>query len=244
MNKYFNLCLDFNKVTAIKKIQHCISQKDKGYVCVIDGNVLACATKNSKYKDIINRGLVNICDGSSIAFLASKIHKQNFKTFTGPELFCDLVQQKYKQYFLGNTSENLLKLKKRFTELGYSIEQFHFEPLPFTSVGEFDYSSIALRIKEHSPDIIWVSLGAPKQELFIGNLYPYIERGVLVAIGAAFNIFLDEQESRRAPEFIRKIHLEWLFRTIKEPKRIGSRALKYLILLPELIISEIKKVKT
>lgn len=238
MIKYFNVFLEFNKNVVVDAIKHCIINKTKSYVCVVDGNIMACATKNKNYRDIINAGLVNICDGSSIALLAGMLHHQKFKTFTGPELFSEFVKQEYKQSFLGNTEENLFRLNKRFHELHYFIDGFNYETLPFSRVEDFDYSTIAKKINEFKPDIIWVSLGAPKQELFINNLYPLLNQGVIIAIGAAFNLFLDEQKNKRAPVFLRKAHLEWLYRVYKEPKRVGLRAFRYFILLPKLIIKE------
>ena len=98
-------------------------------------------------------------------------------------------------------------------------------------------------INEYSPDIIWVSLGAPKQEIFISKLYPFLDRGILFAIGATINFYAGDKKNKRAPKLIRRMHLEWIFRFISQPKKIGNRSLKYLILLPKLILDEIKRTK-
>ena len=79
MQKYFNIFLEFSQIIFNSTIANAIDNKIKGYVCVVDGNVLAHSIKNEFYKDIINDALVNSCDGSSIALLAGKIHKQNFR---------------------------------------------------------------------------------------------------------------------------------------------------------------------
>lgn len=62
-------------------IEKAIKDWRKGYVCVVDGNVLAHATKNPSYLNIVNEALANSCDGSSISILAGFIHKQNYKTY-------------------------------------------------------------------------------------------------------------------------------------------------------------------
>lgn len=243
MNKYFNILLEFNHQVFENTINNAINNNTKGYVCIVDGNVLATATKNITYREIINGAMVNSCDGSSIAFLASKIHKQNLKTNTGPDIFSKYVKDNYKQYFIGNTEENIEILKSRFIELGYDTHNFNFDPLPFKRVEDFEYLAIANKINKFSPDIIWVSLGAPKQELFISKLYPHINKGVLFAIGAALNLFLGDGKNKRAPQLMIRFHLEWLFRVFQEPKRIGKRALNYIFILPELIFKEIIKIK-
>jgi N-acetylglucosaminyldiphosphoundecaprenol N-acetyl-beta-D-mannosaminyltransferase len=240
MNSYFNINIEFDKNVIDNTIQDCIKASKKGYVCVVDGNVLATTYTDDSYKSIVNGGLVNTCDGSSIALIASKIHGEKFSTYTGPELFSKYIKENYRQYFLGNTEENLQLLRNRFLESGYNVDQFKMQSLPFKKVEDFDYKSISNEINAFSPDIIWVSLGAPKQEIFISKLYPFLNKGVAFAIGAAFNLFLGVDTNKRAPKFMRNMHLEWLFRVFQEPKRVGKRAFSYLIILPRLILQEIK----
>jgi N-acetylglucosaminyldiphosphoundecaprenol N-acetyl-beta-D-mannosaminyltransferase len=244
MDKYFDIKLEFDKKLIFKSVHDTLTNKSKGYICVVDGNVLTIANQSIEYKNIVNNAIVNICDGSSIATLAGLIHKKKLQPYTGPELFSNLIEKEYKQYFIGNTPENLMLLKKEFESLNYNVNNFKFMELPFKEVDEFDYVSIAENINSFSPDIIWISLGAPKQEQFIEHLLPYINIGILVAIGAAFNLFLGKDNNKRSPLWMRKLNLEWLFRSILEPDRIGKRAIKYLINIPTLVIEEIKNVKS
>lgn len=241
MKRYFNIFIEFDRQTVDNKINEYILKNNKGYVCVIDGNVLATANKQKPYLKIINRGLINTCDGSSIALFAGLIHKAKFNTYTGPEIFSKYIGENYTQFFLGNTSENLNLLKKKFETLGYRSSNYRFMSLPFKDVNEFEYEAIAREIQLFSPDIIWVSLGAPKQEIFISKLIPHLEKGVVFAIGAAFNLFLGDKKNKRAPKILRKLNLEWLFRVAQEPRRIGRRALSYSLILPRLIIQEYKQ---
>jgi N-acetylglucosaminyldiphosphoundecaprenol N-acetyl-beta-D-mannosaminyltransferase len=194
-------------------------------------------------KEIVNGAIVNTCDGSSIALLAGLLHNSKFETYTGPDIFSKYVGENYTQYFLGNTDENLLRLKNKFEALGHNLNNFKFQSLPYKSVEDFDYQTIAKEIQLFSPDIIWVSLGAPKQEIFISKLYSYLDKGLLFAIGAAFNLFLGDENNKRAPQIIRNMHFEWLFRVLQEPNRVGKRAVSYLRILPHLIFNEIKKSK-
>lgn len=244
MQKYFNIFLEFNHQTVVNTINNTVESGNKGYVCVIDGNVLATSYKSEDYRKIINGGLVNTCDGSSIALLAGKIHKQKFTTYPGPAIFAEYVkQEKYKQYFIGNTKENHEALKDRFRDLNYNFDQYKFEALPFLNINDFNYPLIAKNINDFSPDIIWISLGAPKQEYFIRKLFPLIRRGVLIAIGAAFNLYLGNDKYGRAPFWMRKMHVEWIYRVISEPYRIGKRALDYALVIPRIVIQEKEKMK-
>lgn len=240
--KYFEIKLDFDRDEVNSAIENLITSQGKGYVCVVDGNVLATAVLDPKYREIVNHSVVNTCDGASIAILASLIHRKKFLTYTGYELFSNFISKPYRQLILGNTAEANTLLRAKFKANKYDTSNLFFRPLPFLNVDEFDYSSISDIINNIKPDIVWISLGAPKQEYFIHHLYPLIKKGVLVAIGAALNFYIDTGKYKRAPSLFLKFKLEWLYRSYKEPQRIGKRALKYAKLLPSLITREIKAV--
>lgn len=231
---------EFDRQIIFQNIDESIAKNKKGCVCVVDGNVLATANKDDAYNSIINSSIVNCCDGSSIAMLAGKIHNERLKTFTGPELFAYYITKQVKQAFIGNTPEVQRNLKSKLEQLGVDINLMTFIELPFLKPEDFNYSQIAEMINHEGVQINWVSLGAPKQEMFNSLLLPHIHSGLLVGIGAGINLFLDEIDNKRSPKLIRRLKLEWLIRVIKEPNRIGLRALKYLFIIPKLIIEEIK----
>lgn len=240
MNKYFNLFFQFDKKKVKEIINNSILNEVKGYVCVVDGNVLATSYKDKEYQNIINNSLVNICDGSSIAILSSLIHKQKFKSFTGSEIFSLYLKRDYKQFFLGNTENNLRLLKSRLISANLNENNYQFSSLPFKDVNDFDYISIAKSINDFMPDIVWVSLGAPKQERFIHYLLPHIKKGILFAIGASVNFYIGNNGNKRAPKWMRMLHLEWFYRLLLEPSKTGKRVSNYLFILPKMIVNEIK----
>lgn len=82
---------------------------------------------------------------------------------------------------------------------------------------DFDYRDIAKRVNKDGADIVWVALGAPKQEIFMSKLKPYLQKGVMIAVGAAFK-FYSGLEEKRAPEWVVKAHLEFLYRILCNPK--------------------------
>ena len=92
-----------------------------------------------------------------------------------------------------------------------------------------DYEELAKeehikKIIEKKPDIVWVSLGFPKQELFINLLHEkYSIKSNLVGIGAVFEWVAGTKI--KAPEFLANLGLEWIFRLIQEPKRLFRRYL-------------------
>lgn len=242
MNLFFNVKIEFDKKIVDSIIEDTIIQKEKGYVCVIESNNLTVANKDKSFLETVNGSLVNICDGSVLARMLGLIHGHKFRPYLGDDLLNKYVGlRKYRHFFLGNTKEVLEGLKRNFSRIDPLISDMHFEALPFCKVEEFDYTGIAELIKNDNPDIIWVSLGAPKQELFMRNLLQYINRGVMAGVGAAFNFNAGVGPVKRAPKIMRRLAMEWIYRAYQEPKKNIPRYIGFLRILPRLLFEEIKK---
>lgn len=240
MEKYFNVYIEFDKQKVDTIIQNAIKQNKKGYVCSVESNNLTIANTNQRFLSVVNEALVNICDGSNLAWLLSRIHKAPLKSYIGADLFENYVKSCcYNQYFLGNTREVLDGLKDNLSKIDPKIRNMKFKELPFKKVEDFDYEGIADEINKISPDIIWVSLGAPKQEEFMNLLQPYLNRGVMFGFGAIFNFNAGEvSHVKRAPEWMRKFRLEWFYRAFEEPKKNIPRYYRFIKILPKLISEE------
>jgi N-acetylglucosaminyldiphosphoundecaprenol N-acetyl-beta-D-mannosaminyltransferase len=242
MNKYFNVNLEFDKQVVDSIIEDAIVTGKKGYVCSVESNNLTVANKNKAFGDVVNNALVNICDGSMLALILGKIHGKELKSYIGADLFIEYIQKKkYRQYFLGNTAEVLAGLKANMAKIDPRIENMTFSELPFRKVEDFDYPAIADQINKDNPDIIWVSLGAPKQEFFMSMLLPYLNRGVMFGFGAIFNFNAGAGQVKRAPLWMRKLKMEWLYRATEEPKKNIPRYWNFIKILPSLIAREINR---
>ena len=107
----FSIAIEFDKELVKQKIVDHIQQKEKGYICAVDTNIVSIANKNPAYLSVVNNSILNICDGGTIAFFGRKIYNQKLERYTGPDLFLDFISRGYSQAFLGNTPENLDILK-------------------------------------------------------------------------------------------------------------------------------------
>lgn len=238
MQKYFKILLEFNHELLKSSIETAIVKKQKGYVCVVDANVLTIAQKDEHFLSVLNNAMVNTCDGSSIATLAGIIHKKHLTAFNGPQLFSYLIEKKHSQLLLGSDEETSNKIKETLKAKGFNNTHLEILPLPFKSIEEFDYGGIASVINKLKPQIIWVSLGAPKQELFMSKLLPYIDSGIMVGIGAAFNFYIGKIA---LPKFgIGPLKFIWISRIFSEPSKQLSRIIPYIKILPLLYLQERK----
>lgn len=235
----FNIHIEFDSQVYRDTVERHIQEKRKAYSCVVDGNVLTIAQKDLKYREIVKNATINTCDGSSIAMLVNKVYGTNFHAYNGPELFEYYIERPYKHVLVGNTEKKVEQIKEFVKRKGHDVDLTHVD-VPFVPVDQFDYPSIAKQINEIKPDIVWVSLGAPKQELFISNIFPYIDQGVLLGIGAAFNFYTGDLHNNKKE--IGSLRFIWLERIFKDPQKQIKRTLGYLSILPSLYLSEKRKV--
>lgn len=242
--KYFNVKLEFDKDEFDKIVFETIANGGKGYVCSVESNNLTVANTRPDFLEVLNGALVNNCDGSVLAEILGHIHHQPLSSYIGADIFIKYIRmRKFRQYFLGNTEEVLAGLKKNLSGIDPKIREMRFETLPFRKVGEFDYAGIAAKINADDPDIIWVSLGAPKQEEFMSRLEPYLNRGVMFGFGAIFNFNAGVGKVKRAPKWMLSLKLEWFFRAFNEPGKNVPRYWRFVKLLPKLVREEKKKIK-
>lgn len=236
----FNIHIEFSPQVLRDTIEKHIKDKQKAYVCVVDANVITIAQKDLKYREIIRNATINTCDGSSIAQLVNKIYGTDYHAYNGPEIFEYYIERPYKHLLVGNTLAKVEQIKEFVKQKGIDVDLQHLD-VPFVPVDQFDYEGLAKQINEIKPDIVWVSLGAPKQETFISNIFPYVNQGVFFGIGAAFNFYTgDLHNSKRE---IGGIRLIWLERIFKEPKKQIRRMGNYVLSVPRMYWEEKKRAK-
>lgn len=235
----FNIHLEFDHNQFLNTILSAIKEKKAGYVCVVDGNVLSQTYMKPWYRDVVCGAFVNTCDGSFIAKMCNDIYGTHYTAYKGPAIFSEFVEKTYKQLLLGNTEETYRLICDKMAEHGKDNKHLYYQSLPFLPVDEFDYLAIANKINELRPDIIWVSLGAPKQEIFMSKLLPYLNQGVMFGIGAAFNYYAGILKEPKAK--IGVLRFVWLVRLLEEPKKQWRRCWNFLKIIPKIMREERKR---
>lgn len=231
----FNIHIEFDSQVFCKTVEGYIAKKEKAYVCVVDANVITIAQKDVNYCEIVNNATINTCDGSSIAKMANSIYGTDYHAFNGPELFEYYIERPYKHLLVGNKVSKVEQIKAKVKEKGFEVDLQHLD-VPFVPVEQFDYKGIAEQINAIQPDIIWVSLGAPKQEIFISEIFSYVKSGVLFGIGAAFNFYTGDLHNNKKE--IGGLRFIWLERIFKEPKKQLGRVCNFLLAVPKMYREE------
>jgi len=142
---------------------------------------------------------------------------------SGVDVVFDLIKRYShgeKSFFLlGGSQETVVKAKDMLQQKYPLVSIVGAESggiISSDGVGEYDEQTLQ-KISNASPDIIIVAFGAPKQEKWLYRNKGRISKGVALGVGATIDFIAGEQ--KRAPNFFRKYHLEWLWRLVSEPKR-------------------------
>ena len=238
----FNTHLEFDRNQLFYQIETRIKGKKPGYVCVCDSSVMARIHQDKEYRELINGAFVNTCDGSSICSMAKLIYGGSPESVNGPELFEKYtLDSRYKQLVIGNTEKIVQMVHDKIKASGVEDAHLYHLQVPFCKVDEFDYKSIAEEINVKNYDIIWVSLGNPKQEIFMRNLQPLLNKGVMFGIGAALNFWVGDLA---LPKFhIGSLRFIWLTRIFQDPKRQIKMNWEVIKNLPGIYLEEKRKAK-
>lgn len=231
-NYIFGLNFLKNKVFLEEEICKLISTGDASYICVVDGNALAWSNRDVSYQRILRNSAFCTCDGVSVRML-SRLFFSSIDLITGPEIIAQLLSTRYRHMLVGTEDKlrsNLGKLLKN--KSGILLD---FYDLPHVDANTYNYSNLSNKINVGRYDIIWISLGAPKQDIFAANLSSHLSHGLIIGVGAGFDLLNSDNNVAR---MAKSLGLLWVWRIFKEPKRLGGRALRYLSIIPSLLTKE------
>lgn len=195
-------------------------------VAVCNANSLVRAYKNEKIKNILNNFDICTPDGFPVAMASKILYKNKQKRVDGYKIFNHTLKKSEgtntSHYFFGNTEEVVNKIIEKYKDSNIVISGYKCPPM--LDVDDLLNKEYIDDILNDKPDIIWVSLGFPKQELFINELKNKTNiSSNLVGVGFTFDWTAGTKI--KAPEFLANIGLEWIFRLIQEPRRLIKRYL-------------------
>ncbi len=233
------------KSEAIEKIDEFIVSKKPHQICTVNPEYMMAAQKDLEFKKIINEADLCVADGAGL-WWASRYQNLKGKSqkskdsnqssiikerITGIDLvydICSLASKKgYSIYLLGAgptvAEQTALILKSKYPNLKIAGIS---EGIPQLTTGrqinldtENFESNLAVQISKLNPQILLVAYGAPKQDKFIYKHKKILNIPVMMGVGGSFDFI--SGRIKRAPKWMQKMHLEWLYRLINQPSRIN-----------------------
>lgn len=220
LNEILSKIYDQNYDESIKeKIIKKLNKKDKLFIVTINSEICVYSQKDEAYKNIIlDKDVLLVPDSISMSYVMYRSFKQKIKRYPGIELLEDMLKilnEKKKTIYLYGATEKVNTDMVKYvnnTFKNIKVVGYHHGYVD-------DEQKIVDDIIKLKPDAIVVALGVPRQELFISKVYDKISKGIFIGVGGSFDVL--SGNAKRAPLFMRKINLEWLYRILKEPSRFN-----------------------
>ena len=194
------------------------------YICVSNVHTTVMSYDDQGYCAVQNGGIMAIPDGGPLSSVGRKRGFSNMKRTTGPDYMKEILkisaEEGFRHYFYGSTERTLNKLSKILEKRYPNVQVVGMYSPPFRPLTREEDEEVIRMINESQADFIWIGLGAPKQERWMADHKGKV-KGLMVGVGAAFDYEAGNIE--RAPMWMQKANLEWLYRLLQEPKRLFKR---------------------
>lgn len=213
-----------NMHDTINLIVEQIDELKGEFICLSNVHTTVMSQEDEEYRNIQNSAFLALPDGSPLALTQRLRGYHTAEQVAGPDLMPALWNATEKtdifHYFYGSTQETIEALEKKLKKDYPELKIAGMEAPPFRSLTEEEDEQAVKRINDSGASILWVGLGAPKQEKWM-----YEHRGkikaLMLGVGAGFDFHAGTV--KRAPAWMRNHYLEWLYRLIQDPKRLWKR---------------------
>lgn len=186
-----------------------------GQIVTINPEMISAAQSNPEFADIIKKAELVVADGIGVE-IGLKILGYSVKRIAGIDLGKALIEK----FTASGKSVAMIGAKPGVVDSAVVNLSKEYQNLNvvYSHDGYFDNDEdIIESVISANPDLILVALGSPKQEFFIHNIKEKLPNSTLIGLGGSFDVWAGVVE--RAPKIYQKLGLEWLYRTLKEPKR-------------------------
>jgi N-acetylglucosaminyldiphosphoundecaprenol N-acetyl-beta-D-mannosaminyltransferase len=208
---------------CLDSIREALNQGNYGYICVTNVRTAWLANQDPEYLKIQNGSLLTVPDGMPLVWYAHRRGFKNVGRVSGLSLmkgiFSISSEEKYSHYFYGSTPDTIVKLVKNVSENYPGISIKKAVSPPFQPVEKINAEELAAEINLLQPEFFWVGLGAPKQSYLMAKLQPLLKSTICIGVGLCFEYL--SGNVKRAPEWMQRAGLEWLFRVAQQPRNIG-----------------------
>lgn len=210
-----------NMESTIDTIINNMEKAKTSYICVSNVHTTVMARENDEYRKVIANSFLTLPDGKPLSVIAKKKGFMEIEQVRGVDLMKQIFSKEgYNHYFYGNTQENLNILINTLAKEYQNLNIVGYEPSIFKELTNSELFQLSERVKESKADFLWVGLGAPLQEIFCERIKGTTD-AIPIGVGGAFNVLAHIVPD--APQIMKKLGLEWVYRLTREPKRLFKR---------------------
>jgi N-acetylglucosaminyldiphosphoundecaprenol N-acetyl-beta-D-mannosaminyltransferase len=212
---------------SLEQVASWIDSKKRPSAYITQTNVysLVIAQRDERYKAALSSADLSLPDGMPLVWLLRLKGNHVAGRIYGPDLMklvsSEAAKRGWRCFLYGGKAEVLDRLKERLKSLCPGIRIVGTYSPPFRELAKEEQDEVCAMINSAEPDILWVSLGTPKQDVWMLDHREKLNVSVMHGVGAAFDFLTGEV--RQAPRWMMNAGLEWLFRLMMEPRRLWKR---------------------
>ena len=211
-----------NVKETIDLVEQYVKTKTPLHLMGVNADKINEVNQNELMKEIVNKcGIIN-ADGASVVLASKYLKKELPERVAGIDLMQDLVKlsesKGYSIYLLGAKQEVVEKTKEVLQERHPKLNIVGIKNGYFK---DDEWGDISNELKKSKPDFVFVGITSPKKEYLIEFLQNDGNDSVFMGVGGSFDVI--SGNIPRAPKWMQKCNLEWLFRVMQEPKRLFKR---------------------
>lgn len=212
---------------ALEQVEGWIADGVSHYVCVTGVHGVMESQRDPELRRIHNSAGMVVPDGMPLVWIAKRRGLPQVDRVYGPDLMlalCGRSQETGYRHFLYGGAEGVPELlRDRLSERFPKLQVVGTHSPPFRPLTADEDQAVVERINATQPDIVWVGLSTPKQERWMASHVGKIP-AVLIGVGAAFDFHAGLK--KQAPTWMQRAGLEWFYRMVSEPRRLGPRYLR------------------
>ena len=217
-------------------------KRESGFICVTNAHMIVEAKTDVKYCDILSDATLMVPDGMPLVWLLNSKSDFRYERVAGYDLISSLCGEMekigLKLFLYGGTEKQNARISKNLETSFPDLQLVGALSPPFRSLSPSEERFFSEQINSVKPDVILVALGCPKQERWMQRNTSNIN-AILIGIGGASRLIAGDFP--RAPQLMRRLGFEWLFRLYLEPKRLWKRYLVTNTLFIFFVIRELLK---
>ena len=217
--------------SAVQRIVAAIAGGQKGYICIRDVHGVVKCQADEELRCVHNRAFMVTPDGMPLVWALRLAGHRAARRVYGPDLMLALFAAGegfgVRHFLFGSTAATLARLEAELRARFPAARIAGAYSPPFGDWSPAQEAETVRIINAAAADIVWVGLGTPTQELWMGRARASLDAAMLIGVGAAFDFHSGGK--RQAPRFIQRSGFEWLFRLASEPRRLGRR---YAVAVP------------
>ncbi|TLD70931.1 WecB/TagA/CpsF family glycosyltransferase [Phragmitibacter flavus] len=214
-----------NMTTACEHIFEALRNKRKGYICVTGVHGVNEAFDHADFLEVLGGAYLVTPDGMPMVWLGWLNGQKQMDRVYGPDLMLEVCRQSvekgFTHFFYGGAPGVADLLKIKLTTLFPGLQVVGTYCPPYRALNAVELEDLQQQVTAVKPDMIWVGLGTPKQERFVASHLSLLDTTLLCGVGAAFDFHTNRV--KQAPRWMQRSGLEWLYRTIQEPRRLFGR---------------------